>query len=175
VRAFRDALVKLRFKGLAHAPFDELIGETEQGAVNRKTSQKYFRYFVAACNWWIEEGLMQSSPVGNVTVAVPKGKKSGERVAFTPADLKTLFSSPMYVGCQGPARRMKPGPKKIRDDRDDPVARAAKGYVGIRARRIQHDILRHRQRSAGEEQEDGKECTPHTFRPEPVSSKSLRS
>ncbi|GIK49272.1 MAG: hypothetical protein BroJett013_19690 [Alphaproteobacteria bacterium] len=116
VRAFRDALTTLRFKGAANAPFAELIGAPDGERVSRKTARKYFEYLVAACNWWMAEGLLNASPIGNISVIVPKGKKSGEREVFTPADLKTLFSSPMYAGCAGLTRRMRPGPKKLKDD-----------------------------------------------------------
>jgi integrase len=116
VRAFRDALMSLRFKGAANAPFAELIGAPDAATVSRKTARKYFEYLIAACNWWVAEGLLNVSPVGNVNVIVPKGKKSGERVVFTQPDLKALFSSPMFTGCAGPTRRMRPGPQTIKDD-----------------------------------------------------------
>jgi integrase len=116
VRAFRDALITLRFKGAANAPFPELIGAPDGDTVSRKTARKYFEYLIAACNWWVAEGLLAVSPVGNVNVIVPKGKKSGERGVFTQADLTTLFSSPMYTGCAGPARRMRPGSQVLKDD-----------------------------------------------------------
>lgn len=116
VRGFRDALMSLRLKGAAHASFAELTGAPDRATVNRKTARKYFEFFVAACNWWVAEGLLHASPIGNISVLVPKGKKSGERIVFSQADLKVLFSSPMFTSCAGPQRRMTPGLQQIQDD-----------------------------------------------------------
>lgn len=116
VRSFRNALVALRFKPEPNAPFAEIGAAEGERRISAKTAKKYFEYFSSACRWWVDDGLLAASPVGNITVAVPKGKKSGERDVFSAADLSKLFTSPMYTGCKGPLRRMRRGSHLIKDD-----------------------------------------------------------
>ena len=115
LRGFRDQLLTWRRKPPSSAPLATLVGAKAPAHISAITAAKYFGYLTAAFRHWADEGLLEHSPVGRLSVKVPKGKKSGARMPFGDSDLQTLFSSPMYVGCQGPFRRMTPGAEIIKD------------------------------------------------------------
>ena len=115
VREWRDDVLRVRRHGKPSAPFASLLTDDPKRRLHRKTAAKYFELLASAFKWWVAEGYVASSPVGGITVKVPKSGKRPRR-PFTGKELAKLFSSPMYVGCKNHLRRMEPGPHVIKDD-----------------------------------------------------------
>lgn len=116
IREWRDLLLTVRKNAPPKLPFKSVTASVAGRRVGRKTSRKHFGVLAAAFSWWVDEGFLDTSPVGRITVPIPKATPGARRSPFKPEELQTLFSSPMYVGCASAKRRMTPGPKQIRDD-----------------------------------------------------------
>jgi len=69
----------------------------------------------AAFAFWAAEGYIDATPAQNLRVQTPKNQKLTEREPFSDADLKVLFSSPLFTSCAGKLRRMTPGDEVLRD------------------------------------------------------------
>lgn len=115
VRDFRDGLITWRKKPPADAKLADLIGAAPATRIGAKTAAKYFQYVTAAFSHWVAEGYLDKSPVGRLSVAVPKSAKATARHPFTRDELKALFTSPIFTGCAGPLRRTVAGCQQIRD------------------------------------------------------------
>jgi integrase len=117
VRSFRDAVVSMRRNQSDDVPLVDMTGAPKAKAISAVTAAKYTGYFAAAFRWWVREGYVDSSPVGNISVPVPKKTNATRRTPFSPEELETLFSSPMFTRCAGPAGRlrMRAGEEKVRD------------------------------------------------------------
>jgi len=115
VRAFRDSVIAWHKKPPATATFAQISNAPIGKRIGAKSAAKYFGYLSAAFAHWTNEGHLDKSPVGKLTVATPHQNQANVRVPFAPEDLKALFSSPVFTGCVGPQRRTKVGPHAIRD------------------------------------------------------------
>ena len=115
VRDWRDDIIRVRRHAKPNAPFQSLLTDDASQQVHRKTSAKHFQLLVSAFNWWVAEGYIENSPVGKLTVVVPKSSKAKARTPFTQDELDALFSSPIFTGCKSANRRTTPGPHMIRD------------------------------------------------------------
>lgn len=115
VRAFRDSVIAWHRKPPATATLAQISNAPTGKRIGAKSAAKYFGYLSAAFGHWENEGYLDKSPVGKLTVATPHKSQASARVPFAPEDLKALFSSPIFTGCEGPARRTKPGSEVIRD------------------------------------------------------------
>lgn len=115
VRRFRNDIIRVRLNGMPKTPFKDLLTDDTKRQVSRKTSAKHFHQLASAFKWWVAEGYLDASPAQGLTVDVPKDQKSSARDPFTSAELKALFSSPIFTACAGPLRRTEPGSKAIRD------------------------------------------------------------
>lgn len=115
VRSFKDGLTTWRIKAPAAMKLRDLVDAPEDKRISSITAAKYFGYITSAFGFWVEEGYLTASPVGKMTVKVPKGRRLKARESFSDDDLVKLFNSPMYRGCAGPQRRMTTGPHLIKD------------------------------------------------------------
>ena len=115
VRGFRDGVTKWQSKPSHNAPLKEISDAALGDRISAVTARKYFGFLTAAFNYWIEEGYLDVSPAGKLSVKKPKNKQAGAREPFNDKDLATLFGSPMFTACAGPTRRMEPGPHALRD------------------------------------------------------------
>lgn len=115
VRAFRDSVIAWRKKPPATATLAQISNAPAGKRIVAKSAAKYFGYLSAAFANWTNEGYLDKSPVGKLTVATPHQNQASVRVPFAPEDLKALFSSPIFMGCEGPQRRTKAGTNVYRD------------------------------------------------------------
>jgi len=115
VRAFRDSVIAWRKKPAPTATLKEISNAPAGSRIGAKTAAKYFQYLSAAFAYWTNEGFLEKSPVGKLTIQIPHQSKATGRVPFTPTDLTALYTSPIFAGCAGPSRRTAPGPHVYRD------------------------------------------------------------
>jgi integrase len=100
------------------------------GALDRGTIGRLLSHVRSLFAWYVEAGILDASPVeGVVARAAPQLAQhddddddaedaDGEkRRAFTDAELRTLFDSPLFTGCQSSHRLTKPGNIIIRNER----------------------------------------------------------
>lgn len=114
-RAFRDSVIAWHKKPPGTAALAQISNAPAGKRIGAKSAAKYFGYLSAAFAHWTNEGYLEKSPVGKLTVPTPHQNQASMRVPFAPEDLKALFSSPIFAGCEGPARRTKAGPHVYRD------------------------------------------------------------
>ncbi len=125
---FKDALQKLpadygkaaEYRGMtpqqiitAYAAL--AVGERENGLAIR-TVQRHFSAMSALWEWlqtrgYVTENLFTGFKFPKTVVA------HQQRNMWTPSDLQALFTSPLWRGCQSPARRTKPGTCIRRDEK----------------------------------------------------------
>lgn len=115
VRALRDDIVKWRRKPPTRAKLKDLSAGPTIERIGPVTASKYFQFVAGAFRFWVDEGYLTTSPVGRISVKVPKGPRSGTRTSFANQDLEALFSSPIFVGCASKARRTIPGRQLLKD------------------------------------------------------------
>jgi len=115
VRAFRDSVIAWRKKPVPTATLKDISNAPSGARIGAKTAAKYFQYLSAAFAYWTNEGFIEKSPVGKLTIQIPHQSKSTGRVPFSTADLTALYSSPIFTGCAGLLRRTTAGPHVYRD------------------------------------------------------------
>lgn len=87
-------------------------GET----VSIVTQEKYFRFFKALIRWGVDEAHIPVMPGEKIKIAgASKVKSIDQRRPYSPDQLKAIFGSSLYTGCESVVRRHKPGSKVIRD------------------------------------------------------------
>ena len=82
-----------------------------------RTVNRYLASLGAFCTWLVAHGYLDTVPTRDMSLSKSKGKPARP---FTPAELQTLFTSPMFVGCQSAdewRNIAKPGNVMIRDHR----------------------------------------------------------
>ena len=115
IREFRDCILTWVKKPPAKASLADIRNAPKEKRISAKTAAKYFGCVTAAFAFWAAEGYIDATPAQNLRVQTPKNQKLAEREPFSDADLKVLFSSPLFTGCAGKLRRMTPGDEVLRD------------------------------------------------------------
>lgn len=119
IRSFRNALVKLRANHgrRKHLSFQERLTENAAAQIKDKTAALIFEPIKAFFRWAFEDdGLLKRNPASSVrwqSAKVVKGVRS--RRPFEPAELETLFSSPVFTGSKSPNRRFEIGSMVVKD------------------------------------------------------------
>ena len=80
-----------------------------------KTVNRYMAGFGAFCNWLAAHDYIAANPFTDMYLSVDKTKTSTK--TFTPEQLKALFASPLFTGCQDHNKWHVPGDHHIRDHR----------------------------------------------------------
>lgn len=118
LREFKELLRKLppnytkRFKGKSLTDVSKL-GVTP---ISAKTVNKNLSVVSSLFTWAKRNGYCTDNPAKGLAVPI-KTRPHEERDAFTEADLKVLFGSPLYTGCHSLQRRSTPGTLIIRDEK----------------------------------------------------------
>lgn len=115
IREFRDCVLTWVKKPPSQASLAEIRDAPKGKRISAKTAAKYFGCVTAAFAFWSAEGYIDATPAQNLRVQTPKNQKLTEREPFSDSDLTALFSSPLFTGCAGKFRRMKPGNEVIKD------------------------------------------------------------
>lgn len=119
VRAYRDAILCLRKNHGRCPPQSFLQKQTPNPAarIANKTASVIFEPCKAFFRWAkSSEGMISLNPAEDVKIAAemkPKGQKT--RRSFKAAELKQLFTAPIFTGCKSLHRRYEPGSKVIQD------------------------------------------------------------
>ena len=122
VGMYRDLLMNLpknytkakKFEGLS---VTEAVKAGEDAPkISLRTASKYLSMFKGFQNWCVEEEHLLTAPGSHIKVPY-KGNPVEARLPFSPSQLKTIFSSPVYAGCKSAGRRSMPGEFVIRDGR----------------------------------------------------------
>jgi integrase len=90
-----------------------------KGALAPATIRKYLNLLGTVFRYAVRTGLLDRSPVEGMSF-VARGGKRGEdqrekRQPFSTDQLKTLFTSPLYAGCDSVNRRTTPGGVVVKD------------------------------------------------------------
>ncbi len=115
VRAMRDKIQAWGKKPAPLATLKEMGPAPAEKRIGSRTAKKYMGFIVGAFSFWVDEGFLEVSPVGGITITVSKAEKAGRRRPFSAAELKALFSSPLFTGCLSRAKRHKPGSELFKD------------------------------------------------------------
>jgi integrase len=120
VRAYRDGIKRLRsnFHRKSSGTFAERQTHNPKHQISPKTAVLLFETFKAFLRWAVEdEGLLAANPAQHVKINVPKRVKGSKpRRPFSEAELRQLFSQPVFTGCLSAKRRYLAGTSLIRDD-----------------------------------------------------------
>lgn len=113
VKAIETAI----FKGKSFKEIVEANGrlETPKATITAKTVNRYMAGFGAFCNWLVAHDYIAANPFTDMYLKVDKRKKTTK--PFTADQLKELFASPLFVGCQDDVKWHMPGEHLIRDHR----------------------------------------------------------
>jgi integrase len=113
IRRMRDHVASLK----ANADKFKEGGENQPlKTVSIVTQEKYFRFFKALIRWGVDEGYIAEMPGEKIKIAgASKVKSIEQRRPYSDAQLKAIFGSTMYTGCESVVRRHRPGEKIIRD------------------------------------------------------------
>jgi integrase len=125
VRAVRDLISRLpanfdkneAFTGMT--ALQAVATNEKSGAprIHPATQVKQFRFFKMPIQWAVKEGYIPTVPGASISITVPKSQGDPEkgRKPYTEADLKLMFTSPLFTGCASESRRSKAGPYLFRD------------------------------------------------------------
>ncbi|HXH00493.1 MAG TPA: site-specific integrase [Sphingomicrobium sp.] len=119
VRGFRDAVLSLRCN-YGRKPGLSFAAKQTSNKIKRiapKTARLIFEPCKAFFAWCTNvEGYLASNPADKVRIETGQPKKvSRARRGFDAAELRTIFTAPMFTGCKSVHRRFDPGPIQIRD------------------------------------------------------------
>lgn len=101
-------------------PLRDVAAETDGKDVGRLTNasvRKSVSIVQTILGWGVKNGLLDSNPAQGVVPAKSKRTAGPARLFFADDDIKTVFSSPIYTGCQSDAKYWEPGSYRIDDER----------------------------------------------------------
>lgn len=119
MRPYPEALARLKKNyhlGVAKS-LQSSQTNVESARIQASTATTILARATAMFRWAHAQGFISSNPAVNLTITAPKKKKGHRsRRPFTEAELRTLFSAPLFTGCESRYRRFVPGSKIIRDE-----------------------------------------------------------
>ncbi len=119
LRPYPEALTRLKRNyhlGVAKS-LQSSQTNVESARIQASTATTILARATAMFRWAQAQGYISSNPAVNLTITAPKKKKGHRsRRPFTAAELRTLFSAPLFTGCESRYRRFAPGDKVIRDE-----------------------------------------------------------
>lgn len=121
IRGFKEALFEWpvkaadinEFKGKKFKQIIELNKKLKRPTISKKTINKYLSAIGSFSKWLYANGYVTEKLMDGMYLEINKSKKNV--YPYTDADLRVLFSSPLYVGCMGDGEEYLPGPVQIRD------------------------------------------------------------
>jgi len=91
---------------------------SEQPLMNALTINGYLAAFSKLMTFAENEHLIEQNPAKGLRCTIGRKKKIDGRQAFSSSELKDIFNSPIYVGCQDDGKGYsKPGPNRPRNHR----------------------------------------------------------
>ncbi|MBB4955513.1 integrase [Agrobacterium vitis] len=105
------------FAGMKIAQIVKANEQVKKPVLTSRTVNRYLSSLGAFCSWLVTQGYIDTNPVDGMSLAKDKKKKA---YPFKTEHLNTLFSAPLFVGCESdeaPRFWKKPGDFLIRDHR----------------------------------------------------------
>ncbi|ORE90141.1 DUF6538 domain-containing protein [Aurantimonas sp. 22II-16-19i] len=105
------------FAGMGFAQIIRANKEVGKPVITPRTVNRYLASMGAFCQWLVINGYLDANPTADMSL--PKSKSRTTR-PFTTEELKTLFASPLFTGCQSADEwrdMAKPGNIRIDDHR----------------------------------------------------------
>jgi integrase len=125
VRNVRDLIAHLpanfdkneAFRGMNARQAVEANKKLGVTGITPATCVKLLHFFKLPIQWAAKEGYLATVPGASITITVPKAQGDPEkgRKPYSDADLKLMFTSPLFTGCASESRRTKPGPYLFKD------------------------------------------------------------
>lgn len=118
LRSFRTDLTRrdVRLRGRKR-PFRHALTDEPAHQIKYQTSSRYWQSVQAFFAWSFSEGLRGDDPAAGLLMERPKTVEKQSPASFTTAELKELFTTPLFAGHKSPKRVTEPGPCLGRDGR----------------------------------------------------------
>jgi integrase len=125
VREWKALLMKYPVKATETKAFEgmklaQIVAHNEtvgKPVLTPRTVNRYLSSLGAFCSWLVNHGYIDNNPTEGMSLAKDKKKKT---YPFSSEQMNTLFSSPLFVGCENseaPRFWNRPGKVRIRDHR----------------------------------------------------------
>lgn len=88
--------------------------------LDRKSIVRLLQHVKSFLSWCTKSGFIEIDPGDSIQArSQTRAERDGpdKRRAFTPAELTTLFASPLFAGCANERQRSKPGKLVLRDEK----------------------------------------------------------
>ena len=123
VREWKQALSEFPIKAaevreLRGLSFKKIIAANERlqrPTLSNRTVNKYLSALGAFCQWLMQNGHIDANPVDGMHLS--KGGGHGKIRPYTSDQLTSIFTSPLFTGCQSEDTPHQPGNLQIRDHR----------------------------------------------------------
>jgi integrase len=120
LRNFRDVLLRLpknytKRKAASGQDVLAIIKSSKEPIIQKPTITKYLTRTYAFLDWCADEGYLTSRLPRVKGPSVSSVEAHDARYPFSEKQLRTIFTSPLYMGCKSASRRSKKGQQVIRD------------------------------------------------------------
>lgn len=118
LRGFRNNLgrVDVRLRG-QKLPFVHRLTDEAEHHIKYQTAVRYWKSVQSFFAWLTSEGLIDIDPAAGLTMERPKSVEQKSPEGFSEAELKKLFTTPVFSGSLSAQRPMTPGERRRRDGR----------------------------------------------------------
>lgn len=122
VRDFMTLLEKLPSNATKHFPEKTIFEAVDLGGklpkMTAETANSYMRALGSLFRYAMNEGMVDADPSAGLLFQKSKVRAKDKRLPFDPADLRAIFTAPLFTGCiDDAAGYAKPGPEIIRRGR----------------------------------------------------------
>lgn len=123
VRAWKALLMRYPVKATETAAFrgmsfKEIVAANEKigkPKISSRTVNRYLSGLGAFCDWLVDHDWLDANPSQGMYIRLDKTKRAIK--PFSSEELRTLFASPLFVGCASDEKMHVPGDHLIRDHR----------------------------------------------------------
>ena len=118
LRRFRTDLTRrdVRLRG-RKVPFRHGLTDEPAHQIKFQTSNRYWRSVQRFFAWSYSEGFRGDNPAAGLLMERPKTVEKQSPASFKTAELKQLFTTPLFAGHKSPKRVTEPGTCLVRDGR----------------------------------------------------------
>lgn len=103
------------FRGKDFRQTIESNRKLKKPTISDKTLNRYLAAVGSYCKWLVAHGYLNEVPTAGMFIKVDKSRQKVR--PYTPDELKSIFSSPLYIGCQSESKPHLPGNIQVRDHR----------------------------------------------------------
>jgi hypothetical protein len=103
------------FRGLSLRQIVKANAEIGKPPISTRTVNRYLSGLGAFCNWLVAHDYLDRNPLDGMHLRIDKGEI--KTLPFSINQLKALFKSPLFTGCQSEDKMHLPGNVRLRDHR----------------------------------------------------------